>query len=678
MTNTERDIKRCITGSSIDTNIRGIVAIDFGTDGIALAYCEITEQKQCHFIECEGRYVISNSKNKNNVLLTRDGKFITFGSVALETYLNYDSSSSSDSSYDSSNSSSDNDEYIDAVETNLRNRHSELLFYGYCRHAEIAITRMIPEEVMKLIYSYNPSYTAKISKKLAKTPMLFESIKTALYDENISDAIRCVDGRMCSTSTVFVAVFKYIKQTVFNFFRKHNIEIKNIKEEIKWILTVPAIWSDLAKYKMEKWALDAGLINGSNPDDLRFVYESDCTLISCQYDAKNQVLDGERCIVIDAGAGIVDIGCYQIDGKHAREIYVPTGSLCGGNMVDLQFEQLLYEIFGRDAVLPFKLNHAYAYMNLIKNFRKSKKQFYNEPNAKFHAVSLISWFVVEMRDYYDEVDDFDNFIDNARPFGLGKDHLRLDADTLLISCAIWKKMFDKVINPMIDHVKNLITIVNQIKDRDNRQKKVKYLYISGGFSSSKYFQHRIEQVFGINSSFALRIAMAVKPQLSVIDGAMKLVCNPKYISGRILKYTYGISVDRREKNVDMSKLPKGYLDEFRRNTYFHPNTRQRIVRNLFSVIARKNSLIGSDQYIEKQYRRFSKMEKMVKILLYYSKDMDPYVVGDNKLLVSVIITFPEDYNELRFKVLFYFGGTKISARVVFTNGNMYQLKLQYE
>eukprot|EP01084_Bolivina_argentea_P058655 107090_1 len=149
---------------------------------------------------------------------------------------------------------------------------------------------------------------------------------------------------------------------------------------------------------MEKWALDAGLINVSN--GLRFVYESDCTLISCQFDAKNQVLDGERCIVIDAGAGIVDIGCYQIDGKHTREIYTPTGGLWGGNMVDLQFEKLLYEIFGRDAVLPFKLNHASAYMNLIKSFRKSKKQFYNEsnPDAKFHVVSLISWFVVEMRE----------------------------------------------------------------------------------------------------------------------------------------------------------------------------------------------------------------------------------------------------------------------------------------
>ena len=55
-----------------------------------------------------------------------------------------------------------------------------------------------------------------------------------------------------------------------------------------------------------------------------------------------------------------------------------------------------------------------------------------------------------------------------------------------------------------------------------------------------------------------------------------------------MKYTYGRAVDRSEKNVEKIKqhLPPKYIEE---NSYTHPNTHKRTVRNLFSEFITKNS-----------------------------------------------------------------------------------------
>ncbi len=52
--------------------------------------------------------------------------------------------------------------------------------------------------------------------------------------------------------------------------------------EIQWVLTVPAIWSDEAKYWMRVWARKGGMIFGGDKsifNHLIIVYEVDCASI---------------------------------------------------------------------------------------------------------------------------------------------------------------------------------------------------------------------------------------------------------------------------------------------------------------------------------------------------------------------------------------------------------------
>ena len=158
----------------------------------------------------------------------------------------------------------------------------------------------------------------------SKRPMLFESFARRSYEQRdgFSDDIRhkleSKDGRQLESSIIFIEAFKFMKQTIFNTFAKNNISInkENPIKDIQWILTVPAIWSDRAKDKMERWAQMAGLVDENTFNHLRIVYECDCASIACQYDAEDEksFQPEERYIVIDAGAGKFCV-IYHIECK---------------------------------------------------------------------------------------------------------------------------------------------------------------------------------------------------------------------------------------------------------------------------------------------------------------------------------------------------------------------------
>ncbi len=91
--------------------------------------------------------------------------------------------------------------------------------------------------------------------------------------------------RHTSSEIVFVACLKWLKDEANKFIhtlkRKPKFKKKNFtvsENEIKWILTVPAIWSEKAKQKMKDWAIKAELIKSENDNEyvdgqFKIVYE---------------------------------------------------------------------------------------------------------------------------------------------------------------------------------------------------------------------------------------------------------------------------------------------------------------------------------------------------------------------------------------------------------------------
>eukprot|EP01083_Nonionella_stella_P114023 336738_1 len=131
--------------------------------------------------------------------------------------------------------------------------------------------------------------------------MLFERFKMALYDRrdtlylytdgtnqnkandddeksanrgryiDIHSKLTADNGREYSSELVFIEAFKFIQKESKEFLRKKKMKFK--KEQIQWIVTVPAIWSNKAKHMMKQWIIKAGLVDANDRTQCKIVYE---------------------------------------------------------------------------------------------------------------------------------------------------------------------------------------------------------------------------------------------------------------------------------------------------------------------------------------------------------------------------------------------------------------------
>lgn len=84
-----------------------------------------------------------------------------------------------------------------------------------------------------------------------------------------------------------------------------------------------------------------------------------------------------------------------------------------------------------------------------------------------------------------------------------------------------------------------MTQVQQLSDEVQKKgEKVDFIFLVGGFSENNYLKTEIKNQF---EKLAIRILIPRRPQISVIRGACMYGLNPRSISSRVARFTYGIN-----------------------------------------------------------------------------------------------------------------------------------------
>ena len=102
-----------------------------------------------------------------------------------------------------------------------------------------------------------------------ETAMLFQTYKLHLLrmDKNAIS----IDGRELSLMTVISQSLKFIADKALE---KLSEQVgKVLKTKIRWVLTVPALWSEEHKHFMRKAAVEAGIIEDLNAPNLLLCLE---------------------------------------------------------------------------------------------------------------------------------------------------------------------------------------------------------------------------------------------------------------------------------------------------------------------------------------------------------------------------------------------------------------------
>ncbi|XP_056465999.1 heat shock 70 kDa protein 12A isoform X1 [Gadus macrocephalus] len=349
--------------------------------------------------------------------------------------------------------------------------------------------------------------------------------------------------------------------------------------DVRWVITVPAIWKMPAKQFMREAAYKSGLVTRDNPEQLIIALEPEAASIYCRKLRLHQMIDlgtrttqnghsptdnvggqmtpakehgrrnrqsrtfmvenvigelwseleeGDRYVVVDCGGGTVDLTVHQIrlPEGHLKELYKASGGPYGSIGIDYEFEKLLCKIFGQDFVDQFKVKRPAAWVDLMIAFESRKRAAAPDRTNPLN-INLPFSFI----DYYKK------FRGHSVEHALRKSNvdfvkwssqgmLRMNPDAM-----------NALFKPTIDHI---IQHLNELFERPEVSN-IKFLFLVGGFAESPLLQQAVQVMLQGRS----RIIIPHDVGLTILKGAVLFGLDPSIIKVRRSPLTYGVGVLNR-------------------------------------------------------------------------------------------------------------------------------------
>ncbi|XP_045203146.2 heat shock 70 kDa protein 12A-like [Mercenaria mercenaria] len=333
-------------------------------------------------------------------------------------------------------------------------------------------------------------------------------------------------GKKMSAMDVFSACIKYLKD---HHVKKCVQQLPDITDDdIRWVLTVPAIWNDASKQFMREAADKAGIMD----QHLMIALEPEAASLCCRYLPMTTLggcgsgfvpfAPGSKYLVFDAGGGTVDITVHEVQPSGSlKELYKANGGNWGGTYIDIAFRNLLADIVGNDVMDDFQATQMMDYIDLFREFEVKKRNFKNEMTEKINfkvPIALNEGFKKQKgKDIKEHIKTKPKYDKSIIWIG---DKLRMEAH-------IAKGLFEEACGSVAKHLKTLFA-EGQVHD-------VPTILMVGGFSESPMLQDVIRKTMPDK-----RIIIPADPGLAVLKGAVIFGHNPSVIQERRCRYTYGV------------------------------------------------------------------------------------------------------------------------------------------
>ena len=130
---------------------------------------------------------------------------------------------------------------------------------------------------------------------------------------------------------------------------RHKVSASPILETpVRYVLTVPAVWSEAAQAKTRACAIAAGM---GDEDSIQLISEPEAAAVYALRIMRHAGWKvGDTFILVDAGGGTVDLISYKITQLQPvvilSEATVGTGNMCGSVFVDCLFRKALTKELG--------------------------------------------------------------------------------------------------------------------------------------------------------------------------------------------------------------------------------------------------------------------------------------------------------------------------------------------
>lgn len=489
-------------------------------------------------------------------------------------------------------------------------------------------------------------HLATLSSLDAKKHVLADMFKMSLHGSEGSGARKPQIKRAGKTFDTFPLVVDYLKWM-------RSLAIEQISgaltgawkdKEVRWCLTVPAIWSNEAKGLMRQAAIEAGLIDGTAEDSkrLNLVLEPEAAAIYCQVsNSANERLrlkPGDSFMVVDCGGGTLDITTHRVTNDGGLDsLSEASGGPFGSMYVDREWRKMLEQLFGTEAIGALSSQFPAAELKMLEEWERIKCSFAGQ---------------AEFRDRVSIHNPFYGYLQKHHSTSLEKLAFEQDGEDFVIflNAATMKKLFAPVLQGIIDNVRR------QLRQLPN--KKCDYLFLVGGFAESRYLQAEIKTFFNQEAIGPTRLVIPIDPGRAILGGAVAYGLNPALIRTRRSRYTYGIGVSLQYDEL---------LDKGRPSFTDDENIKR--CGNRFCVYVRRGESIPVDHEVTIPIFPVHPSHDRMEFEAYRTRSANPRYYDESGVTtlnkkVSVALPMGKTKHERRGEVTMRFGGTEVSIVLV--------------
>jgi hypothetical protein len=432
-----------------------------------------------------------------------------------------------------------------------------------------------------------------------------------------------------------------------------------LEDQIRWCVTVPAIWDEHEKQLMRDAAEAAGM--PKDPDRLLLAIEPEVAALHCQIhlarvlgsreDRLDITADGQRFTVVDCGGGTVDITSYRVQRSGAdnrprlAQIARATGGKLGSEYINQAFlDQILEDRFGGPEVISQireRCPHALGEMvDAWENYKVTVEAVAGPDGEPVFERQVFLQIPGEIRDLLS-----DEVRERLAELPGGAHRLAVQPD----EC---RELFDSVVINIIELVEDQI---REVQAKDGPPGGPERLLLVGGLSASSYLQLRLQQHFGGSAT----LMVPTEPAGAVLFGAVHYGYDPAMIRSRLTRYTYGCD----------TALPfRPGVDPQAKRILDHSG--RALCNDRFQIFIRNGDSAEADDSVSHSFAPVHPEQTAVGFTFYrtvprdpgYVDDSDVEAVGTLKIELGDAMNLPVDQRSIR--VMFRFGNTEIEVQAV--------------
>lgn len=450
-----------------------------------------------------------------------------------------------------------------------------------------------------------------------------------------------VSSRDLQTAALLTMLLRQVVQTMLQQITASGYD----EDDVRWVLTVPACFSDYQKAICRDVIKNAGLPG-----------EDGRVLLSLEPEAAAHyarvsgarhgdsgpglMAPGVRFMVVDCGGGTIDITAYENDqdGKMV-EIGRSLGDRLGSDFLNRRVEsEYLLEGFGKEVMDDIREACPDALLHMIDQWERAKV-----------AVRL------------DQEDNLNLLIPTAidRKMGatgrrrLARRQNKVD-DAIVLTPAQLHALFDTVVPGTLDLVEAQL---NEMESAQSDSETPNVIVLAGGFSNSPYLQQAIKERFGTRAT----IIVPPNPDIAVLAGAVHFCYDPQ-TRARRSRFTYGIDTAMLfEEGIDPEssrlKTPDGDKCGDRFNIYTTAGqsvpTGAEVCHTLIPLFER---------------------QKEIAFGVYATRDIEPRYITDDgcdqlaEVTIDLSPVMRFDRRERAVRIFMKFGETEIKVRAELVQG----------